>query len=110
MVFQCTAGKDRTGYAAALILHLLGVNKQTILHDYMLSNLYRHKENHILIEKGKFFLKKDILADFLKVQSDYLEQALSHIKSNYTSIDNYLKDRLKVTEKDKKSIADFLLE
>ncbi|MBT28957.1 MAG: hypothetical protein CMO01_04775 [Thalassobius sp.] len=110
LVFHCTAGKDRTGYAAALILHLLGVNKQTILHDYMLSNLYRHKENHILIEKGKFFLKKDILADFLKVQSDYLEQALSHIKSNYTSIDNYLKDRLKVTEKDKKSIADFLLE
>jgi protein-tyrosine phosphatase len=40
VLFHCTADKDRTGFAAALTLHLLGVPKADILKDYLLSNLY----------------------------------------------------------------------
>ena len=41
-VFHCTAGKDRTGFAAALLLSALGVDRATIEHDYLLTNqLYR---------------------------------------------------------------------
>ena len=37
-VFHCTAGKDRTGFAAALILLALGVRRDVVMHDYLLTN------------------------------------------------------------------------
>lgn len=40
-VFHCTAGKDRTGVAAALVLDLAGVDRDVIVDDYLLTNLYR---------------------------------------------------------------------
>ena len=39
-LFHCTAGKDRTGWAAALLLHLAGVDDATILEDYLLTNTF----------------------------------------------------------------------
>lgn len=38
LVFNCSAGKDRTGVGAALILLALGVSRATVVEDYMLSN------------------------------------------------------------------------
>lgn len=38
LLFHCTAGKDRTGFGAALILRLLGVSRQVIARDYLLTN------------------------------------------------------------------------
>lgn len=43
MAFHCSAGKDRTGVAAILILLALGVDRETARWDYMLTNLYRRK-------------------------------------------------------------------
>jgi protein-tyrosine phosphatase len=40
LAFNCSAGKDRTGMAAALILTALGVPRETVIADYLLSNLY----------------------------------------------------------------------
>ncbi len=37
LLFNCTAGKDRTGFAAALILQILGVPDETIREDYLLT-------------------------------------------------------------------------
>lgn len=39
--FHCTAGKDRTGVAAALIMMLLGADRKTIMDEFMLTNAYR---------------------------------------------------------------------
>lgn len=43
MAFHCSAGKDRTGVAAILILLALGVDKETVRRDYMLTNRYRRR-------------------------------------------------------------------
>ena len=40
LAFNCSAGKDRTGVAAALILTALGVSRETVIQDYLLSNCY----------------------------------------------------------------------
>ena len=40
LVIHCTAGKDRTGFACALILHTLGVADDVIAEDYLLTNQY----------------------------------------------------------------------
>ena len=37
-MFHCTAGKDRTGFASALIFSLFGIDHETIIDDYLLSN------------------------------------------------------------------------
>ena len=39
-LFHCTAGKDRTGWAAALLLEIAGVERETILADYLLTNTF----------------------------------------------------------------------
>jgi protein-tyrosine phosphatase len=52
IVFHCATGKDRTGVAAMLILLLLGVDRETVLQDYLLSNTYRAEDiAHIRKEK-----------------------------------------------------------
>lgn len=40
LAFNCSAGKDRTGMASALILSVLGVPRETVLHDYGLTQVY----------------------------------------------------------------------
>ena len=39
-LFHCTAGKDRTGFAAALVLLSLGVDREQVMVDFLLSNYY----------------------------------------------------------------------
>ncbi|MBC8931267.1 tyrosine/lipid phosphatase LipA, partial [Escherichia coli] len=50
VLWHCTAGKDRAGFGTALVLSALGVDKNTVIDDYMLSNKYRADENKKAIE------------------------------------------------------------
>ena len=43
LLFNCTAGKDRTGFVAGVLLRMLGVDERTVLDDYMLSNVVRRE-------------------------------------------------------------------
>ena len=43
ILFHCTAGKDRTGFAAALFLRGMGVDMDCIINDYLLTNEYLKK-------------------------------------------------------------------
>src|SRR6185436_18564468 len=45
-LFHCTAGKDRTGYAAALVLLALDVPRETAMRDYLLTNTYTQVKTH----------------------------------------------------------------
>ncbi len=47
IVYNCSAGQDRTGFATAMILTALGVPRETIFKDYNLSTGYRHPENEM---------------------------------------------------------------
>ncbi|MGY2062110.1 tyrosine-protein phosphatase, partial [Nocardia gipuzkoensis] len=42
VLYHCTAGKDRTGWMSAVLLTLLGVDRQTVTYDYLLSSFYRN--------------------------------------------------------------------
>src|SRR6202000_1688644 len=44
LVIHCTAGKDRTGFASALILHALGVPDDVIAEDYLLTNRHYRRD------------------------------------------------------------------
>ena len=91
-IFHCNAGKDRAGFATALFLSALGVERETIFKDYLESNIYLHN----FIEKTVAFvntkdLKGELLIPVLGVRKEYLEAAFKLIDNKYHGIENYLK-------------------
>lgn len=90
LMFHCSAGKDRTGMGAALILSALGVDEATIMSDYLSSNEYLGDKYASLKAEHPNFVP------LFEVRSKYLQAGLDKAKQEYGSIDNYLVDILKV--------------
>lgn len=91
--FHCTAGKDRSGVAAAIILSALGVEKETIYNDYLLTN-----ENPVVPFSYKMFAlsldrktRKEFM-NYFKANKGYLDAAFDYIDELYGNMDNFLKD------------------
>jgi protein-tyrosine phosphatase len=96
---HCAAGKDRTGFAAAMILLALGVSREVVMRDYMLTARFFHP--HVEIERLKQKYQMDRIAHesifpMLEVHEDYLARALLVIEQNYSSVDDYLREALGV--------------
>ena len=86
LVFHCTAGKDRTGFAAALILLALGVPRPVVMQDYLLTNaLYRPPSDW-----GDAQTTPPGLQVLWRVQEDFLEAALHGVETEYGGIAPYL--------------------
>lgn len=89
LVFHCTAGKDRTGFAAALILLALGVSPAVVMQDYLLTNdFYRQPRTRSTLVSQEV---RDVL---WKVQARFLEAALQVVGSEHGSIESYLEKTL----------------
>ena len=95
LVFHCTAGKDRTGLAAALILRALGVSQADVLQDYLLTNaLYRHDAG----QGGA--LSAEVLDVVWRVREEFLQASLQAIDADYGSMAQYLQQGLGLAEPD----------
>ena len=70
LMFHCAAGKDRTGWIAALIHLSLGVSTSTVFTEYLKSNSYTDSTT--------------------AVDASYLQAALDQVKESYASVSNYL--------------------
>lgn len=101
LVFHCTAGKDRTGIAAALILYALGVNEQTILEDYEATNYYRKAENEkTIIQMQKFYgMDNKTASSLMAADKSYLQSTFDVIRSQYVSLDLYLEKVMGLSNK-----------
>ena len=77
-MFHCTAGKDRTGFASALLLTLLGVSWETVLEDYLHTN--EVWTSHI----GRYpELDIDTRAAIIEARTPYLEAAFEVVQADY---------------------------
>jgi len=80
LVFHCTAGKDRTGFASALLLSLLGVHWDDVMQDYLRTN--ELWTGHI----GRFpELDIDTRAAIIEARTPYLEAAFEVVRADYGS-------------------------
>ena len=100
VVFHCTAGKDRTGIAAALFLYALDIPMETIMADYMVTNVYRRAENERIIEyltneKG---IDRKMATELMEANPLYLETAFQALKRQYGSIDSFMYRELGMNE------------
>jgi protein-tyrosine phosphatase len=89
-VFHCTAGKDRTGWAEAIFLTILGVPHSTIIQDYLLTNRYLTGEalNSVGRSMNQVAVRK-VVAD-----PAALDTAFDQVRREYGSFDAYLRDGL----------------
>jgi protein-tyrosine phosphatase len=105
LVFHCTAGKDRTGVAAALVLFALGVPREQIMADYLLTNE---------VFKPPWAPRADIDRDVLQalwgVQPSYLETALDTIEQELGGLEPYLARRMGLDEGQRRRLLDRYLE
>jgi protein-tyrosine phosphatase len=96
---HCAAGKDRTGFAAAIILLALGVSQEVVMRDYMLTQRFfsPHQEIDRLRQKYQMQqLDTESILPMLEVHEDYLSRALMAIAQGYPSVEVYLKEALGV--------------
>ncbi|MBR0870984.1 tyrosine-protein phosphatase [Bradyrhizobium tropiciagri] len=89
LVIHCTAGKDRTGFACALILHALGVPTEVIAEDYLLTNqFYKRDPAH------STDLPDEVKQVLGTVQAAFLNAAFEAVDADYGSLDGYFRDGL----------------
>ena len=94
MVFHCTAGKDRTGVAAALLLGVLGVADDDLLDDYELTTTYRSatRIERLRPRLAQVRVDVDAVRAYLFAERPVLAATLEHIRTRWGSIDGYLHD------------------
>lgn len=117
LVVNCSAGQDRTGFASAMLLTVLGVPRDVIIKDYLLSTQYRVPANELgdvdLIEAAKTndFAKMmlrytdggkatDAKPLITKDGTPYISIAFAQIDEQYGSVENYLNTAAGIDEED----------
>ena len=106
LVFHCTAGKDRTGVAAALLLAALGVPRPVIEQDFLLSNQH-YRRPHFTNPNA---IPEAALAVLWGVRPSFLQTALGTIETRLGGLEHYLGTRMKLTPAARERLAASYLE
>jgi protein-tyrosine phosphatase len=101
---HCFAGKDRTGFVVATVLEAIGIDRDTIVADYLRSNaavpqlrdhiyeMIQHRSDVELTPEVVTFTKARLADGVLGVRPEYLAAARQAIDEAYGSLDAYLRD------------------
>lgn len=112
ILFHCTAGKDRTGFATILLLSALGVDWNTIVEDYLLTNIYLaefgEKISEMIAQKST--VPKEKIVTIFQANEIYLKGALVAIREQYGSIDQYMIEALGVGNEEISLLRHILIE
>jgi len=103
-LFHCFAGKDRTGIGAAIILTILGVSREDIYADYMLTNELRAEANEALIARDRQsgLSESQILGlrHLYTVHESYLDEMYQAAEETYGSFEYYIGEGLGISQQD----------
>ncbi len=96
---HCSAGKDRTGFACALILHALGVPEETVLEDYLLTNATLDFEGYVLPKLiarygHEAVPDRDAVMALAGVRPEYLRGAYEAIEADFEGVENYIENAI----------------
>ena len=104
LIFHCTAGKDRTGVSAALLLATLGVPKATIQADYLLSNQTTKTIIDKMVQQIKASGRNDFFLQNFRavagVNLDYLNEAFNTIDNQCGGLEEFLTTTLGLSRTD----------
>lgn len=113
VLWHCTGGKDRTGTATVLLLSALGVDRETILNDFALTNNFNQKKIAYMGKKAMELTQNadeiDGVMYLTGVNRNFMEKTLSYIEDSYGSIEKYLINVLGLTKADILKLQDMYL-
>ena len=104
LVFNCSAGKDRTGFGAAMILLALEVPSEKIFEDYLLTNNYWKPS--VLFPQN---INQEVKKALLQARKKYLEASFNEIYKLYGSVEVFLKKYLQLDSIKRKTLEQNLL-
>lgn len=117
LAFNCSAGKDRAGTGAALVLTLLGVPRETVVADYALSDKivdYKAQMEEDAAENPSYAamaqIPYELIQPFMASDPAYIEAALEALEKQFGSVDAFIEQELKVTPEMREKIRANLLE
>jgi protein-tyrosine phosphatase len=100
LVIHCSAGKDRTGFACALLLHTLGVPDDVIAEDYLLTNHFYLRD-----PSASSDLPDDVRQVLGSVQAEFLAAAFEAIDADFGDLQSYLRDGLGLGAAEREQLA-----
>ncbi len=109
-LIHCMAGKDRTGLAVALFHEAMGVNRDDIIADYMLTNVAGRLEDRIAAGAAHISAaygdatSEETLRVLMSVRPEYLEAAFAAIEQRHGAVSAYLRDVLGVDDRRRDAI------
>lgn len=112
LVHHCTGGRDRTGVGAMIILLTLGVPYETVIEDFLQSNIALENYHNKIFKKAARFLQDEELHQFKNaflLKRDYLDKAMDTIIHTYGDFDTYIYKEFEITESTRGSIKDYCL-
>ena len=100
LLFHCTAGKDRTGLMAAVLLSALGVPRDVVADDYVITEHYRaHVMESELERISKIVPPAGVEALKARLaRREYILAALEEIDREYGGIDAYVRDQMGIDD------------
>jgi protein-tyrosine phosphatase len=98
LLFHCSAGKDRTGVAAALLLSALDVSRDRIIEDYLLTDRFFERGLALVLGDPSMHrltgVKRDLLEPMLRAERLYIEAMFQFLEQRHGSVDAYLQEVL----------------
>ncbi len=92
LLFHCTAGKDRTGFVAAIVLKAFGADEDQVMTDYLATNTMWDRKSSRMS-----FLPAPAQEAILQARTEYLHTAIETVMGRYGTVDAYLTDRCAVS-------------
>jgi len=110
-LIHCTTGKDRTGWAAATLLMVLGVSDDDVMRDYMLTNTALMPVMQTVLDKfAAAGGDPELLLPVVGVEADYLDAALDEMRSKYGSVEDYFEQALGIGAAVQQTLRDVFVE
>ena len=104
-VFHCTAGKDRTGFAAALVLCSLGVSPEDVMRDYLLTNERLQPRT-----ESRHGLAPEVVSVLWEVRPEFLNAAFEAVDEDYGGLEGYFREGLGLREAQRERLKALYLE
>lgn len=98
VLFHCSAGKDRTGVFGGVLLDLLGVERETILRDYAMSDEHYDALFQMFLRDRRIHdfetVDPERIAPLLRADPDYLTTTFAHLDAEHGGTEAYVRDVL----------------
>lgn len=108
VLWHCTEGKDRCGLVSALFLFILGADSETVYNDYLETNIAAKKKSDKYYFLIRFLLRKkreaELVREIYLAKTEYLDAAINAINQTCGSVDDFIRQKLEISDETKESM------